>query len=195
MGNCRMESHLEAKEYRWVCVDKRSKHGGLGFMIRKDIQAERMKIKDSRVLWVKLIGECPVFIGGIYRSPASSVGDFLRNLKNDIARLQQVGLVIVIGDFNARVGNTPSVLNLEDHESNFEERVVIQRTTEDKQRKRSGFEVMNTMDALNMVVLNGVREKAEFTCRQEAGSSVIDLVCVDYRALNRVHKSGTKTGL
>src|SRR3569623_1932674 len=107
MGNCRMESHLEAKEYRWVCVDKRSKHGGLGFMIRKDIQAERMKIKDSRVLWVKLIGECPVFIGGIYRSPASSVGDFLRNLKNDIARLQQVGLVIVICDFNARVGQHP----------------------------------------------------------------------------------------
>ena len=46
---------------------------------------------------------------------------------------------------------------------------------------------MQTFDALNLVVLNGVREQAESTCNQREANSVIDLVCVDFRLLSKTH--------
>ena len=91
------------------------------------------------------------------------------------------------GDFNVRLGEIPNILNLADPESNYDRRAEIERTSEDNIKSRNGKELMETLNVLNMVVLNGVRDKAEFTCNQANGNSVIDLVCVDLRALNLAH--------
>ena len=72
-------------------------------------------------------------------------------------------------------------------ESNYDRRAEIERTSEDKIKNRNGKELMETLNALNMMVLNGVGDKAEFTCNQANGNSVIDLACVDLRALNLAH--------
>ena len=61
--------------------------------------------------------------------------------------------MIVMGDFNAHLGEIPNILNLADPESNYDRRAEIERTSEDKIKNRNGKELMETLNALNMVVL------------------------------------------
>ena len=42
------------------------------------------------------------------------------------------------------------------------------------------------MNALNLIVINGVTQPAEFTCTQYSGSSVIDLVIAEHDILSCV---------
>src|SRR3954447_4847141 len=51
IGNSSMENYLSAMGYNWLSVNKKSRSGGLGFMIKKDIKAEILKQDDF---------QCPV---------------------------------------------------------------------------------------------------------------------------------------
>ena len=131
IGNCRMETHVERKGYKWISVGKKKKHGGVGFMIKNEIDTETLKQKDGNIGWVKIKGDPNLFLGGVYRSPTENIRATLETLKFDIARWQREGIVIVMGDFNARLGETPNILNLADPESNSDRRAEIKRNSED----------------------------------------------------------------
>jgi len=83
-----------------------------------------------------------LFLGGVYRSPTDNIETTLETLKYDIARWQREGIVIVMGDFNARLGEIPNTLNLADPESNYDRRAEINRTSEGQIKDRSGKELM-----------------------------------------------------
>ena len=144
MGNCRMEAFVERKGYKWLGVGKKKKHGGVGFMIKNDIKTETLKQKDGNIGWIKVVGDPNLFLGGVYRSPTEDIEKTLETLKYDIARLQHEGLVIVVGDFNARLGEIPNILNLADPVSNYDRRTEIKRTSEDSFKNRNGKEVIKT---------------------------------------------------
>src|SRR6185437_15963909 len=49
-----------------------------------------------------------------------------------------------------------------------------------------GRQLLEVLNAVNMMVLNGVRSKAKFTSFQSAGSATIDLIWTREKALHKV---------
>jgi len=183
MGNVSMGNLLDKLGYNWISVNRRRKNGGIGFMVKKGLGAEGIKHVNPNVLWLKIDKDPPLFIGGVYRSPTTNFDDTMTELKGEMAKRLEEGNVIILGDFNARIGEEPSVVNAVDVEETEDRRTVFPRKSQDKNKNREGMELLNTMNALNMVILNGISGTAEFTCHQPRGSSVIDLACVDARIL------------
>jgi len=67
MGNMSMENLLEKMGYRWVSVARKRKNGGIGFMLKKEIEVDIIKQSGPHVLWLKLASNPPLFIAGVYR--------------------------------------------------------------------------------------------------------------------------------
>jgi hypothetical protein len=90
------------------------------------------------------------------------------------------GKVVVMGDFNSRVGELPNILN------SREAAVTISRCSEDKMVNAEGRLILEALNAVGMVLLNGVGERAR--CTRE--KSVLDFV--GFSARNRRMLPGWK---
>ncbi len=120
----------------------------------------------------------------VYICPDGSTrdNDFRRQLMElevDIVEFRKKGLVVCMGDFNSRIGSINSVLT-------YGERcVVIERTSEDNKIDGSalerGHQFVDSMNACNMVILNGVDNMAEYTFEVRNRKSTVDLLIVDDR--------------
>ena len=82
------------------------------------------------------------------------------------------GTVLVLGDFNARVGELPNVVF--DPEGEGVELKYIQRTSVDKKVSSFGRRVMASLNAIGLVLVNGMLERAELTSFQTNGQAVVD---------------------
>jgi hypothetical protein len=63
-------------------------------------------------MWVKLVcGKDVFYICGVYAPPRTDFdfGQVLRSLESDCIHFRQLGKVIVMGDFNARIDNSSIV--------------------------------------------------------------------------------------
>ncbi len=76
---------------------------------------------------------------------------------------------MVMGDFNARIGNLPSTVDGKIWKRNSEDIINAE-----------GREMIQKCDAMGLVILNGLREaKASMTRKGKSGGSVIDYVIVE----------------
>ena len=67
-------------------------------------------VKNDFVLWLKIeIPEC-WFIGVVYLPPLLDCEASLVGLQNDIRKFEELGSVLLMGDFNARLGELPNVI-------------------------------------------------------------------------------------
>ena len=71
-----------------------------------------------------------------------------------------------MGDFNARIGEEPSVIYHEAGNVLRKSCTEFKRESLDKIRNKEGKELLSMMNALNLIVINGVTQPAEFTCTQ-----------------------------
>ena len=186
MGNESMENLAGKKDYSWISVAKRRKNGGLGFLAKKEVKAEDLKLNEDNIIGLKIHHHVPVFVFGVYRSPKTNFEDTMRILSCEIARRQLEGKVLVMGDFNARIGEEPSVIYHEAGNVPGKSCTEFNRESSDKIRNKEGKELLSMMNALNLIVINGVTQPAEFTCTQYSGSSVIDLVIAEHDILSCV---------
>jgi len=121
------------------------------------------------------------FIGVVYLPPATS--GYLRDLKGtlleletDIARFRKDGKVILLGDFNCRVSNQPSVI------LNDGKLLTLSRHVEDTDFKGSAIksratQFLRTLNAVNMVVMNGIDSGGNYTFSNSLNeSSMIDYI-------------------
>ena len=116
-----------------------SGEGGVGLLVRKSAGevkiAKRSKVWD--IIWIELTREEEKFyIASAYISPVDSkreidVADFIQELEVDIQNFQTLGRVIVMGDFNSRIGDEPSKIYIEDKEK------IFMRQSVDKVKKVS----------------------------------------------------------
>lgn len=90
---------------------KTKQKGGLAIMIKKELQSNACIIKgpESReCMWIRINAANPTFICCFYGktedSPQESIEEDFRTLANDVIEYNQQGEVIIIGDFNAKIG-------------------------------------------------------------------------------------------
>jgi hypothetical protein len=154
MGNVSMENLADQRDYSWISVAKRRKNGGLGFLVRKEIKVDKLELYEDNIIGMKMYHHVPVFVFGVYRSPKTNFEDTMTVLSGEITRRQIEGKVIVMGDFNARIGEEPDVIYQEAKNAAGNSRLEFRRESADKTKTKEGKELLSTMNALNLVVVN-----------------------------------------
>jgi len=147
----------------------------------------------------------PLFIGAIYIPPDGSPWQherqsLLEELEERVGTYQQLGAVVVLGDCNMHIGDTPSVIALrpftmlvaeeqsgpvsqsvESAPNCDDDELILHRSTVDAAASRNGLRFLERLNAVDVVVLNGLAAVGDGRCAEATHGehSVIDLVLVD----------------
>jgi len=95
-------------------------------------------------------------------------------VQQDVLSFKQSGVVVVMGDFNYRVGELPNVIV---NPETLEER-SWRRSSLDNLWTSAGRKLLNSLNGVGLVLLNGVLSPAQLTSHQRIGSSMIDMVWI-----------------
>jgi hypothetical protein len=186
-GNVAMEQVAARKGMVWIGKGRKRRSGGLGFLVVGEWKVESLKWVVDSVGWIQVSNKSvKLVVGAVYRAPSVNLGDTLAGITGDVMRYRGRGIIVLVGDFNCRIGEVPNRIFVEGEEE--EEIREFRRESEDKKVTREGKQFMESMSGLNLMVLNGHGTKATPTSQQVKGCSVIDLICVEYEAVNRVQE-------
>ncbi len=92
-----------------------------------------------------------------------------------------------MGSFNRRIGNMPTVI------TDTNSRVVFKRNSQDgdvsRNAKREGRILVETMNAWDMLIMNGIDSGGEYTyeSKNKKGASVIDYIILDKELVEYEH--------
>jgi hypothetical protein len=102
----------------------------------------------------------------------------MEELQKDILSYQERGRVMVFVDSNGWIGEKPSIIHNEENETEIR---VYPRTSQKKETNKQGEWFLSCMNQTNMIVLNGLRNRAEITYDHPGreATSVVDFVVVD----------------
>lgn len=174
----RGEDIFQDQKFEWMGRERKGQRsysgdGGVGMLVAKKLGKARVvkRSKNFDCLWVRLDVGGKLFIAIVYAPPArSSTGlrleDLLLELESDIMGYRGQGNVIVMGDFNCRVGGLVSKVGNK----------IYPRVSSDNKIGTGGRGLVETMNNLGMVIMNGRDGGGEFTFRSESGKSVIDYI-------------------
>jgi len=125
-----MEKHL-GSSFVWFGRERKSQKGasgsgGVGILCRKSVgQCSMVKCSiNFEILWVKIVrGGDVYFVGAVYIPPSRSkredAKDVILELETDLISFRKSGKVILMGDFNCRIGDTHSVILLNGNQFSF----------------------------------------------------------------------------
>ena len=130
--------------------------------------------KNENILWVG--------VGSVYIAVVNV--QTLDELEAGILQRNETGTVIVVGDFNSRVGELANVIT-DPEESDL---VTYRRESVDTKVNAAGRRLLSKMNACGMVLVNGVIEKADWTSFQTLGNAVIDFAWVHHSHLGEVEE-------
>ena len=184
------ETHMDEKreeeigsvfENDYHCITKRRRRrkkgdygsGGLAVLVRRGAGVPKLaKEKGSdEILWVEIEGlERTIYVAVVYLVPRKSARyggneEVRRELEGDIVEFRGRGMVVVIGDVNSRIGEYRPL------EGAVKSNV---RRSRDKKMNENGREWIQMMRRTGMVILTGLYGKAEYTCYNAQGNSVVD---------------------
>ena len=132
-GEIEMKSSLVDTDLVWSGKDRRRRRGGgVGFLAVRDWKPKVAKVSKSEGLWVvSSYGGTTIYSAIVYLTPKDydARNQTLLELVEDIAVFQRLGLTLVFGDFNARVGNLPNTVTALD--SWYGEEITLPRQSED----------------------------------------------------------------
>ena len=117
-------SVIEVQGYKWLGKPRKIQNskrgeGGVGFLIRECLLAEvefitNINLEESA--WIKVRGgrgKESLYIGCIYMptttASVSTMDACYKNLKEDVLIFKEKGKVVLLGDFNARVGTASEI--------------------------------------------------------------------------------------
>ena len=177
-----MDAELFGSDWVWLGKDRmKRKGGGLGFLAKKSLKPRLPKPGKESILWLEVEFCGKWYLGLIYLVPSAVIASkmaILSELRQGIVEFSGKGKVLVLGDFNARMGDLPNSLNLL---SGSQVPLLVARTSRDQKVSSLGRKVMASLNEAGLVLLNGVGEMAEFTT---LGDTVIDLIWAQSGDLN-----------
>lgn len=190
-GNELMKSKLSG-QYLWIGKERKNQRGkrgsgGVGLiMSRKVGDPVLLQSSIEGVMWVQVKTGIDIILGVVYIPPAGApegkrFQDSLLELESELTKFSSLGEVILLGDFNCRIGNATSYILSKDAE---EVESKLERASEDCEvpsyAKARGNLLAATMNACRVIILNGLDGKCPFTCHNSnnQGSSVIDYICL-----------------
>eukprot|EP00245_Coleochaete_scutata_P003922 TRINITY_DN159_c0_g2_i4.p1 TRINITY_DN159_c0_g2~~TRINITY_DN159_c0_g2_i4.p1 ORF type:complete len:1129 (+),score=206.75 TRINITY_DN159_c0_g2_i4:285-3671(+) len=179
--------------------------GGLAILVKGEISDCVAVVKESACgtrLWIKISHKeeqgGDMFVCLCYLPPTGAEffkmfrikeDDFFQELMEEVADFMRRGRVMVVGDLNARVGELPDFLAVEEEGDVMEEVInegwagLPHRTSQDGVVNARGRNLLDFCKTTGMGILNGRAkgdESGAFTCQTGAGSSVVDYVLTDY---------------
>ena len=114
----RKDKVVNVEGYKWFGkprIDLRGE-GGVGFLVRECIVEEVEFVGYEESVWMKVRsgrGKEALYLCYVYMptegSAAAVIEDSYERLKEDVLEYQQKGRVVLLGDFNARVGKSTDV--------------------------------------------------------------------------------------
>ena len=191
-----VERTLRGTPWKWFGkIRKRRRRGdkkgsgGVGvFVHEKAGVATEHKCKSDGLMWVELVkGGVATHVVNVYLVPSNSTRynhneDAMQELECVLGRVAEDRRVL-LGDWNARIGEMPSVVFVEQEQDDGEvdklgKEEEYKRTSVDKTRNPAGKAILDALNAHGMVVVNGIGHEMQFTQRGALGFSVVDYVAV-----------------
>uniref|UniRef100_A0A1Y1LYJ1 Reverse transcriptase domain-containing protein n=1 Tax=Photinus pyralis TaxID=7054 RepID=A0A1Y1LYJ1_PHOPY len=163
--------------------------GGLVILYKQCIHLNTIEKTNLWVIAQAKHGNGDFIIMANYWKPTADIDFCTKWLDETIRSLKEEYLssqLLIIGDFNARVGT----MNQWEENSITNPNVSHERSTRDSKVNRRGRKLMEIMDAYGMILLNGRTQSdtpADYTYLSETGKSVIDLVFVDDNTINNIN--------
>ncbi|VDI73300.1 Hypothetical predicted protein [Mytilus galloprovincialis] len=158
--------------------------GGVGVLVKDEIyNSYTFETLDSEVdgiLWIKMRSKTDFLslcIAICYLPPAESGRAldhhvFFQTLLEQVYTYQNMGRIVICGDFNSRVGRNLDYIEGVD---NIKPRSVVDFT-----ENHQGDAFINFLSDANFAMLNGRFGDNDFTYISPTGRSVVDYVCVPY---------------
>ena len=177
----RVDTCIDVPRYRWFGRPRQQRRkGGVGFLVLESLVPEIEVIEDAthpESMWLRVRGyrgQQDLFLGCVYMAPvvAATMDRHYEALVQDVAAFQRKGQVLVMGDFNARVGSATSPMD------------VIGQYGEDV-CNRDGARLIDLLHASDLYCLNGRQplygaQPAWTRCRASRGEqSIIDYIIGD----------------
>ncbi|CAG2219500.1 unnamed protein product [Mytilus edulis] len=182
--------------------------GGLAVLVKKNIKPYVKILKNTctDIMWIKLEKDFfgfqkDLYMCVVYNPPSMSSytqgldRDITECLEQETAKYMKMGNVLLCGDFNARIANSPDYI-LNDDQSylplfdNYPiDKQILKRQSSDTtidSRGKSLLDlcILNQLRILNGRVLGDVFGK--YTCYTPNGSSVVDYVMVSESILDQI---------
>ena len=173
------------KAFSVMRLMKRGDRGSGGVTIMVDERVKCRKIRESKLedlLWVCIeLEQERMFVGGTYLVPHTSsrarkANELVEEIGRDVTRFCLEGQVILVGDWNCKIGQMSSVA---------QEKTYGRKSVPDNvdYRGRRMIEMLNLSD---MIVLNGVQTKsAQYTCSGVNGDGIDDYIAVSSALFER----------
>ena len=184
------EQELNIPGYKWFGNNR--KHiakracrgsGGVGILIKRStlehFDVAVISDKFEGILWVQLIhrlskrsiGVCVCYLPPIGSSKGDQSAEFFESLKALIVENYSVEDFVICGDFNARCGELADIAESENHP-------IPKREAVDKSSNQLGKELISTLKALDLCIVNGRFAKSYdgFTSVSNKGMSVVDYI-------------------
>ena len=206
------ETHLKANEniclkgYQWIGQNRKEQHvkavrafGGVGLFYKDYISKEYdIKVLDAdkdgilTVLFAHKETKYNFAIHTCYLPPEHSrhgrdaIGFFM-HLTSEMYRQHDIDLNIIVGDFNARIGNLKDYIEEID---NIQPRII-----QDKVINQHGTSFVEFLLESNCCILNGRfgKESANFTSISTKGTAVVDYIAVSNSEIHKFSEFTIKT--
>lgn len=170
--------------------------GGVVILFKNKLQhgLEKITSQSSDILWARLdhtyFGlDRDIYLACCYipphNSPVHTDQNVFEILNEEIAHLSNMGDIMLVGDFNSRIGNQTEYVSEHIETDNFldidsisrDPLVLPPRYSEDGQRNEFNKKFMNLINDSDLRILNGRvlgDLQGKFTCHEHNGSSVVD---------------------
>ena len=165
--------------------------GGIAVFVKNHISKlfTPVHTDDDNTIWVKIKKEginsnCDIYIGTHYMSPSVTAEKRTTKLMENIALFQSKGVVLINGDFNARIGKANDTILPDKFDNEFGleiKEVCTKRNSQDTIINKQGENLLDMCKSLELCIANGRKTGDPFgnyTCIKWNGNSVVDYLLI-----------------